>query len=106
MPLTTARGLDHAPVQNIGNCPHDEGARGLNVPNDGKNIRREGVFNRGLPGGPQGLGFAQIRSIANHVEPQAYIEDVITKLINGHLQSWFDDLLLWAYAPRAIAASA
>jgi len=42
----------------------------------------------------------------NNVEPQAYIEDVITKLINGHLQSRLDDLLPWAYAPRDIAAAA
>ncbi len=40
------------------------------------------------------------------VEPQAYIEDVITKLVNGHLQSRIDELLPWAYAPKAISEAA
>jgi transposase len=31
------------------------------------------------------------------VEPQTYLADVITKLINGHLNSQIDDLLPWAY---------
>ena len=34
----------------------------------------------------------------NAVEPQTYFADVITKLINGHLQSRLDELLPWAYA--------
>jgi len=42
----------------------------------------------------------------NDVEPQAYIEDVITKLINGHLQSRLDELLPWAYAPKPFAVAA
>jgi transposase len=42
----------------------------------------------------------------NDVEPQAYIEDVITRLINGHLQSRLDELLPWAYDPKTIAAAA
>lgn len=42
----------------------------------------------------------------NDVEPQAYIEDVMTKLINGHLQSRLDELPPWAYAPRPLAAAA
>lgn len=40
------------------------------------------------------------------VEPQAYLEDVITKLVNGHLQSRLDELLPWAYAPKPVAAAA
>jgi hypothetical protein len=40
------------------------------------------------------------------VEPQAYLEDVITKLINGHLQSRLDELLPWAYASDPAAALA
>ena len=40
------------------------------------------------------------------VEPQAYIEDVITKLVNGPLQSRIDELLPWAYAPKAISEAA
>jgi hypothetical protein len=40
------------------------------------------------------------------VELQAYIEDVITRLVGGHLQSRLDELLPWAYAPGPIAAAA
>ena len=42
----------------------------------------------------------------NGVEPQAYIEDVITKLVGGHLQSRLDELLPWAYVPKPVAAAA
>lgn len=42
----------------------------------------------------------------NGVEPQAYIGDVLTKLVNGHLQSRLDELLPWAYSPQLIAAAA
>ena len=42
----------------------------------------------------------------NGVEPQGYIEDVITRLVNGHLQSRIDELLPWAYAPKAISEAA
>ncbi|MBZ0140106.1 MAG: transposase domain-containing protein, partial [Pseudorhodoplanes sp.] len=31
------------------------------------------------------------------VEPQAYLADVITKIVNGHLNSKIDELLPWAY---------
>jgi transposase len=31
------------------------------------------------------------------IEPHAYLTDVITKLVNGHLNSQIDDLLPWAY---------
>jgi hypothetical protein len=33
------------------------------------------------------------------VEPYAYLADVITKIVNGHLNSRIDDLLPWAYRP-------
>ncbi len=42
----------------------------------------------------------------NDVEPQAYLTDVLTKLVNGHLQSRLDELLPWAYGPEPIAAAA
>ncbi len=42
----------------------------------------------------------------NNVEPQAYLTDVLTKLVNGHLQSRIDELLPWAYAPECVAAAA
>jgi hypothetical protein len=39
------------------------------------------------------------------VEPHAYLADVITKLVNGHLNSKIDELLPWAY-PAAPALKA
>ena len=42
----------------------------------------------------------------NDVEPQSYLTDVLTRLVDGHLQSRLDDLLPWAYAPEPIAAAA
>jgi transposase len=39
----------------------------------------------------------------NGVDPQAYMADVITKIVNGHLASKLDELMPWAYAqPAAI----
>ena len=35
----------------------------------------------------------------NAVEPQHYLTDVITRIVNGHPQSQIDDLLPWAYVP-------
>src|SRR3954447_8937709 len=34
----------------------------------------------------------------NHVEPYAYLVDVLTRIVNGHLNSAIDELLPWAYA--------
>ncbi len=33
----------------------------------------------------------------NSVEPQAYLADVLTRLVNGHANSRIDELLPWAY---------
>jgi transposase len=33
------------------------------------------------------------------VDPQTYLADVITRIVNGHPQSRLDDLLPWAYPP-------
>jgi len=33
----------------------------------------------------------------NGVEPLGYIADVLTRIVNGHLNSRIDDLLPWAY---------
>jgi hypothetical protein len=33
------------------------------------------------------------------IDPQAYLADVITSIVNGHPNSQIDDLLPWAYAP-------
>ena len=37
----------------------------------------------------------------NGIDPQAYLADVITRIVNGHPNSRIDDLLPWAYAPAA-----
>ena len=34
------------------------------------------------------------------VDPNAYLADVITKIVNGHPNSRIDELLPWAYPPR------
>ena len=33
----------------------------------------------------------------NDVEPQAYLADVLTRLVNGHPNNHLDQLLPWAY---------
>ena len=42
----------------------------------------------------------------NGVEPQAYLADVITRIVAGHPQSELDDLLPWAYTPQPLKAVA
>ena len=39
------------------------------------------------------------------VEPQAYLADVITKIVRGHPQSRLDELLPWAH-PTTLALKA
>ena len=34
----------------------------------------------------------------NAVDPQAYLADVLTRLVNRHPASQIDQLMLWAYA--------
>jgi transposase len=36
------------------------------------------------------------------VDPQAYLTDVITRIVNGHPQNRLDELLPWAYAPTPV----
>ena len=33
----------------------------------------------------------------NAIDPQAYLTDVITRIVNGHPNSRIDELLPWAY---------
>ena len=33
----------------------------------------------------------------NGVDPQAYLADVITRIVGGHPQSQFDELMHWPY---------
>jgi len=42
----------------------------------------------------------------NGVDPQAYLADVIARIVAGHPQSGLDDLLPWAYAPQPLRAVA
>ncbi|MBW8855138.1 MAG: IS66 family transposase, partial [Bradyrhizobium sp.] len=43
----------------------------------------------------------------NHVEPYAYLVDVLTRIVNGHLNSAIDELLPWTYArPESLKAVA
>ena len=35
------------------------------------------------------------------VDPQAYLEDTLTKIVNGHLNTEIDELLPWSYAAPA-----
>lgn len=42
----------------------------------------------------------------NGVDPQAYLVDVITRIVAGHPQSQINDLLPWAYAPQQVKAVA
>jgi len=36
----------------------------------------------------------------NAIDPQAYLSDVITKIVNGHPYSRIEELLPWAYAAQ------
>jgi len=36
------------------------------------------------------------------VDPQAYLADILTKIVSGHLNSQIDNLLPWAYAPATL----
>ena len=40
----------------------------------------------------------------NAVDPQAYLTDVLTRIVSGHPQGRFDSLLPWAYAAGSLAA--
>ena len=42
----------------------------------------------------------------NDINPEAYLADVLTKLVNDWPMSRIDDLLPWAYATPATAAVA
>jgi hypothetical protein len=42
----------------------------------------------------------------NAVDPQAYVADVIARIVTGHPQSQIDDLMPWTYAPQPLKAVA
>lgn len=72
-------------------------------------LNRKNALFAGSDGG--GEHWAVIASLVetcklNAVDPQAYLADVITRIVNGHPQSQIDELLPWAYAPAPLKAVA
>jgi transposase len=72
-------------------------------------LNRKNALFAGSDGG--GEHWAVIASLVetcklNAVDPQAYLADVITRIVTGHPQSQIDELLPWAYAPQALKAVA
>jgi transposase len=63
-------------------------------------LNRKNALFAGSDGG--GQHWAVLASLVetcklNGVEPQAYLADVLTRLVNGHPNSRIDDLMPWAY---------
>ena len=69
-------------------------------------LNRKNALFAGSDGG--GEHWAVIASLIetcklNGVEPQTYLTDVISKIVNGHPNSRIDELLPWAYpAPQSL----
>src|SRR6476659_3679790 len=66
-------------------------------------LNRKNALFAGSDGG--GEHWATIASLVetcklNRVDPQAYLAEVIARIVAGHPQSQIDDLLPWAYAPE------
>ena len=64
-------------------------------------LNRKNALFAGSDGG--GENWAVIASLIETcklcgVDPQAYLADVLTRIVNGHLAREIDDLLPWAYA--------
>lgn len=72
-------------------------------------LNRKNALFAGSDGG--GEHWAAIASLIetcklNNVDPQAYLADIIARIVAGHPQSQIDDLLPWAYAPTPLKAVA
>jgi transposase len=72
-------------------------------------LNRKNALFAGSDGG--GEHWATIASLVetcklNGVDPQAYLAEVIARIVAGHPQSQIDDLLPWAYAPAPLKAVA
>lgn len=72
-------------------------------------LNRKNALFAGSDGG--GEHWAIIASLVetaklNRVDPQAYLADVITRIVAGHPQSKLDDLLPWTYMPAPLKAVA
>ena len=72
-------------------------------------LNRKNALFAGSDGG--GEHWAVVASLVetcklNAIDPQAYLADVIARIVAGHPQSQIDDLLPWAYAPQPLKAVA
>jgi transposase len=72
-------------------------------------LNRKNALFAGSDGG--GEHWAAIASLIetcklNNVDPQAYLADIIARIVAGHPKSQIDDLLPWAYAPTPLKAVA
>ena len=72
-------------------------------------LNRKNALFAGSDGG--GEHWATIASLVetcklNDIDPQAYLADVINRIVGGHPQSQIDELLPWAYAARPLKAVA
>ena len=68
-------------------------------------LNRKNALFAGSDGG--GEHWAVIASLIetcklNAINPQTYLADVITKIVNGHPNSQIDDLLPWAYSAAPV----
>ncbi len=61
--------------------------------------RKNGLFAGSNAGGQQWAVLASLVKTCklNAVEPQAYLADVLTRLVNSHANSRIDELLSWSY---------
>lgn len=72
-------------------------------------LNRKNALFAGSDGG--GEHWAVIASLIetaklNAVDPQAYLTDILTRIVNGHPQARIDNLLPWAYAATSLKAVA
>ena len=72
-------------------------------------LNRKNALFAGSDGG--GEHWATIASLVetcklNGVDPQAYLAEVIARIVAGHPQSQIDDLLPWTYATAPLKAVA
>jgi hypothetical protein len=63
--------------------------------------RKNALFAGSDQGGVQWGVIASLIETAklNAIDPQAYLADVLTRLVNRHPASQIDQLMPWAYAP-------
>ena len=64
--------------------------------------RKNALFAGSDGGGRTGRSIASLIETCklNGVDPQAYMADALSKIINGHLASKLDELMPWAYGNR------